>query len=76
VPHHPLPPAATPFFFSTGNPDGLIATATRPSTGASFEIESTEALLHGSSGGGADLYEADALRDANRDWLRDTDHAD
>ena len=24
---------------------------------------------------GADLYEADALRDANRDWLRDTDHA-
>ncbi len=26
-----LPAAATPFFFSTGNPDGKIATATRPS---------------------------------------------
>jgi hypothetical protein len=75
VPHHTLPPAATPFFFSTGNPDGLIAPR-RSEPGASFEIESTEALLHGSSGGGADLYEADALRDANRDWLRDTDHAD
>ena len=30
--------AADPFFFSTGNPDGKIATASRPSTGG-FEIE-------------------------------------
>jgi hypothetical protein len=38
----PLPAAADAFFFSTGNPDGKIATATRPeSTGstAKFEIE-------------------------------------
>jgi len=33
---------ATPFFFSTGNPDGKIATASRPSTGAPFEIESAD----------------------------------
>ena len=26
----PLPAAADPFFFSTGNPDGLIGTAARP----------------------------------------------
>ena len=30
-----LPAAATPFFFSTGNPDGKIATATRPDVAAS-----------------------------------------
>ena len=29
-------------FFSTGNPDGLMATATRPDTGAPFEIESAD----------------------------------
>ena len=34
-----LPAAASPFFFSTGNPDGKIATATRPDTGFGFEIE-------------------------------------
>ena len=28
------PAAATPFFFSTGNPDGLIATASRPDSGS------------------------------------------
>lgn len=33
------------------------------------------ALLHGGSQGGTDLYKADELRDANRKWLRDTDHA-
>jgi hypothetical protein len=27
------------------------------------------------SQGGADLYEADVLRDANQEWLRDIDHA-
>ena len=31
-----------PFFFSTGTPDGKIATASRPSTGAPFEIESAD----------------------------------
>lgn len=34
-----LPAAASPFFFSTGNPDGKIAAATRPDTGFGFEIE-------------------------------------
>lgn len=37
-----LPAAATPFFFSTGNPDGKIATATRPSDATKFEIESAD----------------------------------
>jgi hypothetical protein len=35
----PLPAAADPFVFSTGNPDGLMATATRPSSPGKFEIE-------------------------------------
>ena len=33
------------------------------------------ALLHGGSRGGTELYEANVLCDANREWLRDTDHA-
>jgi hypothetical protein len=37
-----LPAVAAPFFFSTGNPDGLIATATRPEVGSAFEIESAD----------------------------------
>jgi PEP-CTERM motif len=38
-----LPAAAqTPFFFSTGNPDGKIATASRPSSAGKFEIESAD----------------------------------
>jgi hypothetical protein len=36
------PALASPFFFSTGNPDGRIATATRPGSGAPFEIESAD----------------------------------
>jgi hypothetical protein len=36
------PAGATPFFFSTGNPDGLIATATRPALAGKFEIESAD----------------------------------
>ena len=36
------PAAATPFSFSRGNPDGKIATASRPSTPALFEIESAD----------------------------------
>jgi len=37
-----LPAAATPFSFSTGDPDGKIATASRPGTGGKFEIESAD----------------------------------
>jgi PEP-CTERM motif-containing protein len=36
------PAAATPFFFSTGDPDGKIATATRPDAPGSFEIETAD----------------------------------
>ena len=35
----PLPAAADPFFFSTGNPDGRMATAARPESAGKFEIE-------------------------------------
>jgi hypothetical protein len=35
-------PSTTPFFFSTGNPDGRMATASRPANGAAFEIESAD----------------------------------
>jgi PEP-CTERM motif len=47
-----VPAAAdTPFFFSTGNPDGRIATASRPDTDTQFEIESADdfVLTHGTS---------------------------
>jgi hypothetical protein len=37
-----VPAAADPFFFSTGAPDGKMATATRPSTAGKFEIESAD----------------------------------
>jgi len=33
---------AMPFFFNTGNPDGLIATATRPESAGKIEIESAD----------------------------------
>src|SRR5437763_10912715 len=36
---------AQSFFFSTGNPDGLMATASRPGTGGSLEIESADDFL-------------------------------
>jgi hypothetical protein len=36
------PANAQQFFFSTGDPDGKIATATRPGTGGAFEIESAD----------------------------------
>lgn len=36
------PARADPFTFSTGNPDGRIATATRPGAGGAFEIESAD----------------------------------
>ena len=35
----PLPAAADAFVFNTGNPDGLMATATRPESPGKFEIE-------------------------------------
>jgi hypothetical protein len=37
--------AADPFFFSTGNPDGKIATASRPSTAGKFEIETGDDFI-------------------------------
>jgi PEP-CTERM motif-containing protein len=40
-----LPAAATPFSFSTGNPDGLMAMATRPSTGGKIEIEAADDFM-------------------------------
>src|SRR5689334_2242064 len=40
-----VPAAAMQFFFSTGNPDGLMATASRPDTGGVFEIESADDFL-------------------------------
>jgi hypothetical protein len=36
------PAGATPFFFSTGDSDGKIATATRPESAGKFEIESAD----------------------------------
>ena len=36
------PALAVPFFFSTGNPDGKIATASRPSSAGKVEIESAD----------------------------------
>jgi PEP-CTERM motif len=47
-----LPAAAeTPFFFSTGDTDGKIATATRPESAGKFEIESADdfVLTHSTS---------------------------
>src|ERR1700724_244007 len=38
----PLPAAADAFVFNTGNPDGLMATATRPESPGKFEIETGE----------------------------------
>ena len=43
-----LPSAAEPFFFSTGSPDGRMATASRPSTGVA-EIESADDFVLSSS---------------------------
>jgi PEP-CTERM motif len=36
------PAAAVPFFFSTGNPDGLVATGSRPSSAGKIEIETAD----------------------------------
>ena len=37
-----VPAAGGPFFFSTGDPDGKIATASRPDLGGGLEIESAD----------------------------------
>ena len=39
--------AADPTFFSTGAPDGLMATATRPDSPGKFEIESADDVILG-----------------------------
>ena len=39
------PAGATPFSFSTGNPDGRMATASRPEAGPQFEIESADDFI-------------------------------
>ena len=44
-----VPAAADAFFFSTGNPDGLMAVATRPSTAGKFEIETGDDFVWTSS---------------------------
>ena len=46
-----MPAAADTTFFDTGSPDGLIATATRPTSTGKFEIESADdfVLTHGTS---------------------------
>lgn len=40
-----VPAVAGPVFFSTGDPDGKIATASRPGSGGTFEIESADDFL-------------------------------
>ena len=40
-----LPAAADPFFFSTGNPNGLMATASRPDIPSGAEIESADDFI-------------------------------
>ena len=42
-----LPASADPIFFSTGAPDGKIATATRPDSPGKFEIESADDVILG-----------------------------
>ena len=37
-----IPANADPFFFSTGNPDGLMAAASRPASRGKFEIETAD----------------------------------
>ena len=41
----PLPAKADSFFFSTGNPDGKIATASRPSGNGNIEIETGDDFI-------------------------------
>src|SRR2546426_1883125 len=41
----PRAQASSPFFFSTGSPDGRIATASRPSSGGLVEIEAADDFI-------------------------------
>jgi hypothetical protein len=41
--------AADPFFFSTGDPDGLVATASRPDGAGKIEIESADDFILGNT---------------------------
>lgn len=41
------PVGATPFFFSSGNPDGLMATGSRPSASGKIEIETGDDFVVG-----------------------------
>ena len=41
----PSPAAAGPFFFSTGNPDGLIATLSRPAGGGHIQTETADDFI-------------------------------
>jgi hypothetical protein len=40
-----LPATASPFYFSTGNPDGQMAAASRPASSGKFEIEAADDFL-------------------------------
>lgn len=40
-----LPATASPFYFSTGNPDGQMAAASRPASGGKLEIETADDFL-------------------------------
>jgi hypothetical protein len=44
-----MPAAADTFFFSTGDPDGKVATAARPDTNGKFEIESADDFILGAT---------------------------
>jgi hypothetical protein len=44
-----MPATADTLFFSTGDPDGKAATATRPDTGGKFEIESADDFILGAT---------------------------
>jgi PEP-CTERM motif len=44
-----MPATADTFFFSTGDPDGKVATATRPDIGGKFEIESADDFILGAT---------------------------
>jgi len=44
-----IPAFAAPFSFSTGNPDGLMATASRPSSNGKIEMESADDFVLSSS---------------------------
>ncbi len=40
-----MPAAATPYFFTTGSPDGLMATASRAAGNGTIEIESADDFI-------------------------------